>query len=91
MENKSEARDCQCTGAFFNRFIDWNYYIKVVAPIIPMDMLVQNGSPTESGLDLRNLEFKVHSANQVAAEQIKGLLMNYIKHLEEGYKNVLQC
>lgn len=36
----------------------------------------------ESGLDLRNLEFKVHSANPVAAEQIRGLLNNYIKHLK---------
>ena len=37
----------------------------------------------ESGLDLRNLKFKVHSANPVAAEQIRGLLTNYIKHLKE--------
>lgn len=37
----------------------------------------------ESGLDLRNLEFKVHSANPVASEQIKGLLTNYIKHLQK--------
>ena len=37
----------------------------------------------ESGLDLRNLEFKVHSANPVASEQIKGLLTNHIKHLNE--------
>ncbi len=37
-----------------------------------------------SGLDLRKLNFKVHSANPVAAEQIRGLLNNYIKflHLE---------
>lgn len=35
----------------------------------------------ESGLDLRNFKFKVHSANPIAAEQIKGLLNNYIKHL----------
>lgn len=35
----------------------------------------------ESGLDLKNLEFKVHSANPVASEQIRGLLNNYIKHL----------
>jgi hypothetical protein len=35
----------------------------------------------ESGLDLKNLNFKVHSANPVAAEQIKGLLTNYIRHL----------
>lgn len=35
----------------------------------------------ESGLDLRNLKFHVHSANPVAAVQIKGLLENYIKHL----------
>ena len=34
-----------------------------------------------SGLDLRNLTFKVHSANPIAAEQIKGLLNNYIRHL----------
>lgn len=35
----------------------------------------------ESGLDLQDLEFKVHSANPVASEQIKSLLTNYIKHL----------
>ena len=33
----------------------------------------------ESGLDLRNLKFKVHSANPVAAQQIRGLLNNYIQ------------
>lgn len=37
----------------------------------------------ESGLDLTNLKFKVHSANPVAAEQIRGLLENYIKFLKE--------
>ena len=37
----------------------------------------------ESMLDLRNLKFKVHSANPVAAEQIRGLLKNYIKFLKE--------
>lgn len=37
----------------------------------------------ESGLDLREFEFYVHSANPVAAEQIKGLLNNYIRHLKE--------
>jgi len=35
----------------------------------------------ESGLDLRKLTFKVHSANPVATEQIKGLLNNYINFL----------
>lgn len=35
----------------------------------------------ESGLDLRDLQFHVHSANPVAAEQIRGLLNNYIRHL----------
>jgi hypothetical protein len=35
----------------------------------------------ESGLDLRNLNFHVHSANPVASEQIKSLLNNYLKHL----------
>lgn len=35
----------------------------------------------DSGLDLINLKFKVHSANPVAAEQIRGLLNNYIRHL----------
>ena len=34
----------------------------------------------ESGLDLTELKFHVHSANPVAAEQIKGLLDNYIKY-----------
>jgi hypothetical protein len=38
----------------------------------------------ESGLDLRDLTFKVHSANPVAAEQIRGLLANYINHLKEN-------
>jgi len=38
----------------------------------------------ESGLDLTNLEYKVHSANPVAAEQIKGLLDNYLKFLKEN-------
>ncbi len=37
----------------------------------------------ESGLDLRDLQFHVHSANPVAAEQIRGLLTNYIRHLKE--------
>jgi hypothetical protein len=37
----------------------------------------------ESGLDLRELRFAVHSANPVAAEQIRGLLNNYIKYLQE--------
>ena len=37
----------------------------------------------ESGLDLRNLKFKVHSANPVAAEQIRGLLNNYIRYLND--------
>ncbi len=37
----------------------------------------------ESGLDLSNLKFKVHSANPVAAEQIKGLLNNYINYLNK--------
>lgn len=35
----------------------------------------------ESGLDLRELKFKVHSANPVASQQIQGLLDNYIRHL----------
>lgn len=38
----------------------------------------------KSGLDLSELEFKVHSANPVAAEQIKGLLNNYITHLKKN-------
>lgn len=38
----------------------------------------------ESGLDLRSLKFKVHSANPVAAEQIRGLLNNYIKYLNRA-------
>ncbi|MDY3548366.1 hypothetical protein PG291_07115 [Riemerella anatipestifer] len=35
----------------------------------------------ESGLDLRNLKYFVHSANPVASEQIKGLMENYIRYL----------
>jgi len=38
----------------------------------------------ESGLNLSKLEFNVHSANPVASEQIKGLLSNYIKHLNKN-------
>jgi hypothetical protein len=38
----------------------------------------------ESGLDLSQLKFKVHSANPIASEQIKGLLTNYIKHLQRN-------
>lgn len=38
----------------------------------------------ESDLDLTNLKFKVHSANPVASEQIKGLLTNYINHLSSN-------
>lgn len=37
----------------------------------------------ESGLDLKKLKFKVHSANPVAAEQIKGWLNNYIDFLNK--------
>jgi hypothetical protein len=37
----------------------------------------------ESGLSLIDLKFKVHSANPVAAEQIRGLLSNYIKFLKD--------
>ena len=40
----------------------------------------------ESNLDLKNLKFKVHSANPVAAEQIKGLLNNYIAYLNNENK-----
>jgi len=36
----------------------------------------------ESGLDLRNLKFNVHSANPVASQQIQSLLDNYIRHLK---------
>ena len=36
----------------------------------------------ESGINLKTLQFSVHSANPVAAKQIQGLLDNYIKHLE---------
>lgn len=41
----------------------------------------------KSGLDLRNLKFAVHSANPVAAEQIRGLLNNYLKFLNEQREN----
>ncbi len=36
----------------------------------------------ESGLDLINLNYNVHSANPVASVQIKSLLDNYLKHLK---------
>ncbi|WP_338733459.1 cyclic-phosphate processing receiver domain-containing protein [Mangrovimonas cancribranchiae] len=35
----------------------------------------------ESDLNLKDLKFNVHSANPVAAEQIRGLLNNYINFL----------
>lgn len=38
----------------------------------------------ESGLDLSDLKFHVHSANPVAAEQIRGLLNNYIEYLKKS-------
>lgn len=38
----------------------------------------------ESGIDLRRLDFKVHSANPIAKEQIKSILNNYIKHLNSS-------
>lgn len=37
----------------------------------------------ESGLDLRELRFYVHSANPVAKVQIESLLTNYIRHLKD--------
>jgi hypothetical protein len=37
----------------------------------------------ESELDLRNLKFKVHSANPIAKVQIQSLLTNYIRFLKE--------
>ncbi|WP_422104518.1 cyclic-phosphate processing receiver domain-containing protein [Winogradskyella sp.] len=37
----------------------------------------------DSGLDLSHLNYKVHSANPVAANQIRGLLDNYIKFLNK--------
>ncbi|WP_298419886.1 cyclic-phosphate processing receiver domain-containing protein [uncultured Kordia sp.] len=37
-----------------------------------------------SGLDLKELDFYVHSANPVAAKQIEGLLTNYINHLKSN-------
>jgi len=36
----------------------------------------------ESGLDLIQLDFYVHSANPVASQQIQSLLKNYLKHLK---------
>ena len=37
----------------------------------------------EAGLDLRGLKFHVHSANPVAAVQIRSLLENYLRFLKE--------
>ena len=37
----------------------------------------------QSGLNLKDLKFNVHSANPVAAEQIRGLLNNYINFLNK--------
>lgn len=41
----------------------------------------------ESGLDLKELKFKVHSANPVAKIQIESLLNNYISFLKKDHKN----
>ena len=38
----------------------------------------------ESGLDIRDLKFNVHSANPIAKIQIAGLLTNYQRHLLNG-------
>ena len=38
----------------------------------------------ESGLDLRSLRFKVHSANPVARVQIESLLNNYLAFLRRS-------
>ncbi|WP_417353080.1 cyclic-phosphate processing receiver domain-containing protein [Flavobacterium alkalisoli] len=38
----------------------------------------------ESGLDLKELNFKMHSANPVASVQIQSLLDNYISFLKKG-------
>ncbi|MGD1848096.1 MAG: hypothetical protein ACFB10_22095 [Salibacteraceae bacterium] len=38
----------------------------------------------KSGLDSRQLRFEVHSANPIAAEQIRSLLTNYQKHLRKN-------
>ena len=38
----------------------------------------------ESGFNLINLKFKVHSANPIASVQIKSLLDNYIRHLKSS-------
>ncbi len=44
----------------------------------------------ESRMDLKNLKFKVHSANPVASIQIDGLLNNYIEFLNNEEKNSVQ-
>lgn len=41
----------------------------------------------DSGLNIIDLKFKVHSANPVASKQIQGLLDNYITHLKEEHKS----
>ena len=41
----------------------------------------------ESGLNIKDLTFNVHSANPVAKKQIEGLLTNYIHHCKEEYQN----
>ncbi|MGE7775422.1 cyclic-phosphate processing receiver domain-containing protein [Chitinophaga sp. NPDC101104] len=38
----------------------------------------------ESGFDLSELKYYVHSANPVAAEQIRSLLQNYQAHLRDN-------
>jgi NAD+-processing family protein with receiver domain len=47
--------------------------------VLPDGYAVTKWLVYESGLDLTNFKFKVHSANPVAKKQIEGLLNNYIK------------
>jgi len=47
--------------------------------VLPDGYAVTKWLVYDSGLDLTNFKFKVHSANPVAKNQIEGLLNNYIK------------
>ena len=47
--------------------------------VLPDGYAVTKWLVYQSGLDLTNFKFKVHSANPVAKKQIESLLNNYIK------------
>ncbi|MHB8262099.1 MAG: cyclic-phosphate processing receiver domain-containing protein [Bacteroidia bacterium] len=58
--------------------------------VLPDGFAVTKWLVYESGLDLTNFKFKVHSANPVAKKQIEGLLNNYIKFTKENMSTIVK-